>query len=290
MTTRGWDFSIGYKDNLTKKLKLGVNLTVSHSKSIVDDLGTADPILGHEANDVISTYRSRLTKGHEPGAWYGFVTDGVFQTDAEAAAYVNKNGTRLQPNAKAGDLKFKNINGDTVLDNTDLTDLGSPWPKYTGNLTITLNYGNFDFRTEFYGSFGARYFQGYRLNMNPTGHLNFESGLENQFWHGAGTSNKFPVLRYPDQNGNFSKMSDFFLAESNFVRCSLLQVGYTIPQWIKGVKSLRLYASVQNLFTATKYPGLNPDLPWYSTVGYNGVDNYQAIPSRTFLVGVNLNL
>ncbi|HVS96846.1 MAG TPA: SusC/RagA family TonB-linked outer membrane protein [Puia sp.] len=290
MTTNGWDLSIGYKDNITRKLRFGADLTVSHSRSIVKDLGTADPILGHEANDVISTYRSRLTKGHEPGAWYGYVTDGVFQSDAEAAAYVNKNGTRLQPTAKAGDLKFRNTNGDTVLDSKDLTDLGSPWPKFTGNLTLTFNYGNFDLRTEFYGSFGAEYFQSYRLNMNPTAHLNFRSGFADQFWHGANTSNKFPVLRYPDQNGNFSKMSDFFLAKANFVKCNLLQIGYTIPHWIKGVESLRIYASAQNLFTVTKYPGLNPDLPWYNNVGYNGVDNYQAIPSRVFLVGLNLNL
>ncbi|HWB92373.1 MAG TPA: SusC/RagA family TonB-linked outer membrane protein, partial [Puia sp.] len=158
LRTNGWDLSIGYKDNITRKLKFGVNLTVSHSRSIVKDLGTADPIAGHEANDVISTYRSRLTKGHEPGAWYGYKTAGVFQSDAEAAAYVNKNGTRLQPAAKAGDLKFENTNGDSVLDTKDLTDLGSPWPKYTGNFTLTLSYGNFDFRTEIYGSFGAEYF------------------------------------------------------------------------------------------------------------------------------------
>ncbi|HSC38051.1 MAG TPA: hypothetical protein VLD19_09280, partial [Chitinophagaceae bacterium] len=238
MTTNGWDFSIGYKDNFGKKLVFGANLTMSHSKSIVDDLGTADPILGHEANDVISTYRSRLTKGHEPGAWYGFQTQGVFQSDAEAVAYVNKNGVRLQPAAKAGDLIFQDSNGDGVLDNNDLHDLGSPWPKYTGNLTLTLNYGHFDFRTELYGSFGAKYFQSYRLNMNPTGHANFKSGLADQFWHGAGTSNSFPVLRYPDQNGNFSKMSDFFLDQANFLKCNLLQVGYTIPNWIKGVQNL----------------------------------------------------
>ncbi|HVU57694.1 MAG TPA: SusC/RagA family TonB-linked outer membrane protein [Puia sp.] len=290
MTTNGWDFTIGYKEDLTNKLQLGVNLTVSHSKSIVDDLAGQDPIVGREANDVISTGRSRLTKGHEPGAWYGFVTDGVFQTDAEAAAYVNKNGTMLQPKAKAGDLKYRNINNDTLLDNNDLTDLGSPWPKFTGNLTITLRYGNFDFMTEFYGSFGAKYFQSYLLNMNPTGHMNFKSGLADQFWHGQGTSNRFPILRYPDQNGNFSKMSDFFLASSNFVRCNLMQIGYTFPHWIKGVHALRINFSAHNLFTVTKYPGLNPDLPWYNAVGYNGVDNFQALPSKVFMAGIQLTL
>jgi len=290
MTTNGWDFSIAYKDHFGKKLLFGATLTMSRSKSIVDDLGTADPILGHEANDVISTYRSRLTKGHQPGAWYGFKRLGVFQSDAEAAAYVNKNNVRLQPVAKAGDLKFSDDNGDGVIDNTDLVDLGSPWPTLTGNLTLTLNYERFDFRTELYYSRGASYFQSYRLNMNPTGHLNFKSGLADQFWHGAGTSNEFPVLRYPDQNGNFSKMSDFFLDQANFLKCNLVQIGYTVPKWIKGVQNLRIYASVQNPFTITKYTGLNPDLPWYSAVGYNGVDNFQAIPSRVVIIGLNLNL
>lgn len=290
MTTNGWDFSIAYKDHFGKKLLFGATLTMSRSKSIVDDLGTADPILGHESNDVISTYRSRLTKGHQPGVWYGFKRLGVFQSDAEAAAYVNKNNVRLQPVAKAGDLKFSDANDDGVIDNNDLVDLGSPWPTLTGNLTLTLNYGRFDFRTELYYSRGASYFQSYRLNMNPTGHLNFKSGLADQFWHGAGTSNEFPVLRYPDQNGNFSKMSDFFLDKANFLKCNLIQVGYTVPQWIKGVQNLRIYASVQNPFTITKYTGLNPDLPWYSGVGYNGVDNFQAIPSRVVIVGLNLNL
>lgn len=291
MTTKGWDATLGYKDNLGRKFHLSADLTLNHFKSIVGDLGGMDPILGHEANDVISTYRSRLTKGHEPGAWYGYHVAGVFQTDAEAAGYVNKSGDRMQPYAKAGDLKYRDTNGDGVLDNSDLSDLGAPWPSVTTGLTVQLSYGHLDFRTEFYGSWGAKYFQNQRLNLNPTGHLNFKSGMAEQFWNGPGTSNKFPILRYPDQNGNFSKMSTFFLANANFVKCNLMQLGFTIPkEWIGGMKSLRIYGSVQNVFTITKYPGLNPDLPWYSSVGYNGVDNFQAILPRTFLVGVDLSL
>lgn len=291
MTTNGWDAAIGYRDRLSQKLRFGVNLTLSHFKSIVDDLGTADPILGHENNDVISTFRSRLTKGHEPGAWYGYIVDGVFQSEAEAAAYTNANGVRLQPSAKAGDLKFRDTNGDGILNNNDLTDLGSPWPELTGNLTLTLNYGNFDFRTDLYGSWGAEYFQNYLLNMNPTGHQNFKSGMADRFWHGPGTSNSFPILRYPDQNGNFSKMSSFFLDKANFLKCNLMQIGYTFPSsLIKGVQGLRISASAQNLFIITKYSGLNPDLPWYNTPGYNGVDNYQVPSLKTFLLGVSFNL
>jgi hypothetical protein len=290
MTTNGWDATVSYRNNLTTKLHLQADFTLNHWKSIVKDLGGADPILGHEANDVISTYRSRLTKDHEPGAWYGFIVEGVFQSDEEATNYVNKSGEPLQPFAKAGDLKFKDTNGDGVINNDDLTDIGAPWPDLTAGLTIQLNYGAFDFRTELYGSWGAEYFQNYRLNMNPTGHLNFKSGLADKFWHGEGTSNSFPVLRYPDQNGNFSKMSTFFLDKANFVKCNLMQLGFTVPShWIPQIKNLRIYVSAQNLFTITKYSGLNPDLPWYNNVGYNGVDNYQALLPKTYLAGINLS-
>lgn len=290
ITTNGWDATLNYKDNFTSKFHIEADLTLNHFKSIVKDLGGMDPILGHEANDVISTYRSRLTKGHEPGAWYGFIVEGVFQSDQDAADYVNKSGKPLQPYAKAGDLKFKDTNGDGVIDNNDLTDLGAPWPKLTSSLSLQLSYGAFDFRTDLYGSWGAKYFQSYLLNMNPTGHYNFKSGLAEKFWHGAGTSNSFPVLRYPDRNGNFTKMSTFFLATANFVKCSLMQVGFTVPhQWIKGLQNLRVYVSAQNLFTITKYPGLNPDLPWYNSAGYNGVDNYQALLPRTYLAGADIS-
>lgn len=289
MTTNGWDVTVDFRDKIAPKLGLDAGLTLNHFKSIVKDLGSADPILGHEANDVIATYRSRLTKGHEPGAWYGYKVAGVFQSDAEAAAYVNKSGDRLQPAAKAGDLKYIDTNGDGVIDNKDLTDIGSPWPKLTTSLTLSLTYGHLDFRTELYGSWGAKYFQSYLLNMSPGGHHNFRSGTENRFWHGAGTSNSFPILRFPDRNGNFSNMSTFFLAEANFVKCNLMQLGFTLPhQWVTQIQQLRIYVSAQNLFTITKYPGLNPDLPWYNSVGYTGVDNFQAIVPRTYLAGIDL--
>jgi TonB-linked SusC/RagA family outer membrane protein len=290
MTTKGWDLAVGYNDNFaSNKVKFGANLTLSHFKSTADYLSNSDPIIGGEANDVITTFRSRTTVGHTPGAWWGYTTDGVFQTDAEAAAYVNKSGTRYQPSAKAGDLKFRDINNDGVLNNNDLSDIGSPYPKLTGGLTLTVSYANFDLRTEFYGVFGQTNFNYYRRNMIATGHYNFLSGFENQYWHGEGTSNSFPILRNSDPNGNFTKMSTFFLEKGDFVKCNLLQIGYTVPSHlIKGISKLRLFASAQNLFTITGYSGLNPDIPWYSNINYNGLDNYQMLPPHTYLFGANL--
>lgn len=289
LTTKGWDLAVGYKDNITPKLRFGVNLTLSHAKSVVDYLSTADPIPGNENNDVITTLRSRTTVGHEPGVWWGYYADGVFQTDAEAAAYVNKQGMPYQAQAKAGDLKFRDYNDDGVLDNKDLTDLGSPYPTFTSGLTLTFGYSNFDLRTEFYGAFGQTVFNNYRRNILPSAHLNFLSGFADDYWNGPGSTNSFPILKITDPNGNFTKMSTFFLENGDFVKCNLIQLGYTFPgRLVKGIKSLRLSASVQNAFTITKYSGLNPDVPWYSSVTYNGYDNYQMLVPRSFLFGVNL--
>lgn len=292
MRTTGWDMAIGYKTSPGRKLRFSADLTLSHYRSIVKYVGNVDPLLYGEANDVVTTYRSRTTKDHQPGSWYGLTVDGVFQTDDEAAAYVNNNGTRYQPAATAGDLKFRDSNGDGAIDNKDLSDIGSPYPKLTSGLTLGVNYGHFDFRMEFYGSFGQKVFNNYRMNMNPArGYYNFESGWADQYWDGPGSSNSFPILRTTDLNGNFSKMSTFFLEKSDFVRCRLIQLGYTLPSGlVKGIKNLRIYGSVQNAFTVTGYSGLNPDVPWYSSIGYGGVDNYQALLPKTYLVGVSLGL
>jgi TonB-dependent starch-binding outer membrane protein SusC len=291
LTTKGWDLSVGYRDNITKKLKFDVNLTLSHFKSTVDYLSISDPLIGIENNDVLTTGRSRTTVGHTPGAWWGYIADGVFQTDAEATSYKNKDGEMLQPVAKAGDLKFRDVNGDGKIDTKDLTDLGSPYPGIISGLTLNLSYGNFDFRTEFYGTFGQKVLNYYRRNMIATGHYNFLAGFADQYWSGPGSTNSFPILRNQDPNGNFSKMSTLFLENSDFVRCNIMQIGYRIPvHMVKGIKSIRVYASAQNLFTITKYSGLNPDVPWYSSPTYNGSDNYQMLVPRTYLVGVNLSL
>jgi TonB-linked SusC/RagA family outer membrane protein len=291
LTTKGWDLSVGYRDNITKKLKFDVNLTLSSFKSTVDYLSISDPLIGIENNDVLTTGRSRTTVGHTPGAWWGFVADGVFQTDEEAMSYQNKDGDMMQPAARAGDLRFRDVNQDGVIDTKDMTDLGSPYPSIISGLTITLSYGNFDFRTELYGVFGQQVLNYYRRNMIATGHYNFLAGFADQFWDGPGSTNKFPILRNQDPNGNFTKMSNWYLEESDFVRCNIMQVGYKVPaNWIKGIKSLRVFASAQNLFTISNYSGLNPDVPWYSSPTYNGVDNYQMLVPKTYLVGVNLSL
>lgn len=289
LTTKGWDLALGYQHTFFDKLSFGANLTVSHFKSVADYVGNADPVRYGINNDKITTFRSRLTSGHEPGAWFGYIVDGVFQTEDEAAAYVNEAGEPYQPLAVEGDLKFRDVNNDGKIDNDDLTDIGSPWPSLTTGLTLTLNYGSFDFRAELYGAFGHEYNNNMRLLMQGAGHYNFISGWGDKFWDGPGSTNSFPILRTSDPNGNFSKMSTFMIEDADFVRGRLIQLGYTLPaSVIRGLKNLRIYVSGQNLFTLTNYSGLNPELPIGSDIGLNGIDNFQPMKPRTYLIGLNL--
>jgi TonB-dependent starch-binding outer membrane protein SusC len=115
------------------------------------------------------------------------------------------------------------------------------------------------------------------------------AGLGDKFWHGEGTSNTFPILKSTDPNGNFSKMSSFMIEDASFTRLRLLQVGYTLPNnFIKGINNFRIYISAQNLFTLTKYSGLNPELP-FQGIGLNGIDDFQAPQPKSYLAGISVS-
>lgn len=294
MKTDGYEAAISYKDKIGK-VSYGISLTVSHFLSRATDL-KGQVLTDNISNDVFqTTQRTRTAAGDVLGGFYGYQVVGVFQSQDQINNYKAADGTVLQPNARPGDFMYKNVNGDNKIDLNDRTSLGSPYPKLTSGLTLQASYAGFDFRTEFYGSFGNKVSDDYLVRMNPVYNYNFISGLENKFWSGPGSTNAYPILSLTDQNGNFSNFSSFYLKDGSYVRCRLVQLGYTIPkQVMKNVGSIRLFVSAQNVFTITKYPGLNPEVPFgingYSltTVTY-GIDNGQNPLPRFFSVGFNAN-
>ena len=150
-------------------------------------------------------------------------------------------------------------------------------------------YAGFDLRGEFYGSFGNKVADDYLVRMNPIYNYNFISGMQNKFWNGPGSTNTYPILSLTDPNGNFSNFSSFYVKDGSYVRCKLIQLGYTIPKsTIKNIGSIRLFISAQNVFTITKYPGLNPEVPFSGIVTY-GIDNGQNPLPRFFSAGFNAN-
>jgi len=232
---------------------------------------------------------TRTQEGQSFNAFFGYKTDGIFQTQEEVDAYVNADGELLQPKAKPGDFRWVDINGDGEItdDDLDRTFLGTSLPKYTFGITLNFEYKGFDLMVFATGAGGHKIFQG--LRRLDIGKANYSTEVLGR-WTGEGTSNVYPRLTSTDPNQNFGRMSDFYLEDGDYVRFKLVQLGYNVRSVgvLKkiGVNKLRPYVSAENLLTFTKYTGFDPE------VGGNvfGIDKGQYPQARSFLVGLQIQL
>jgi hypothetical protein len=224
--------------------------------------------------------------GTPMGVFYGVKTDGIFQTDEEIKAYVNSTGGKIQPNAKPGDIKFIDANGDGRITDADRVELGSPYPDFTGGLNLNLEYKGFDMNMFIYAALGQEVYDATRrYDMNGT---NYRADWLNR-WTGPGTSNTYPRVTFVDDNQNMKTVSDFFIHDGSFVRLRNITLGYTLPKsvtdYIK-IKSLRFYVTAENLLTFTSYKGYDPEIG--GGVFSNGIDHGIYPQARTVLGGVNI--
>lgn len=288
MRTSGYEGSVNYKDKIGK-VNIGAGLTFQHFLSKAIDL-KGQVLYDNIPNDIFAaTRRTKTEAGDILGQFYGYKVLGIFQNDQQIKEHKGADGTLLQPNAKPGDFIYKNINGDNTIDLNDRTSIGNPYPKLSGGLTLQASYSGFDLRFELYGSYGNKIANDALVRMNPIYNYNFISGEENKYWSGEGSTNTHPILSLSDLNGNFSNNSTFFIQDGSFLRCKLIQLGYTLPKdLIKWVDNIRVYASAQNLFTITKYKGLNPEVPFGGILHY-GIDNGQNPIPKYISMGLNVN-
>lgn len=249
---------------------------------------------------------SRSEVGGEVGAFYGFVTDGIFQTQEEVDALRTDEGDPYQfTGTSAGDRKFKDINGDGVITDEDRTIIGSPIPDFFYGLTFNASYKNFDLSVFFNGSQGNDILNYQKQNLEAigvtAGSLGFSNvsvEYANNRWRGEGTSDTYSRAVIRDVNGN-SRVSDYFVEDGSFVRLRNVQLGYTLPQGFTDIISLqraRIYIAGTNLLTFTKYSGWDPEIgnntssdrSGYNDVTANGVDTGMYPVARTFTAGINL--
>ncbi|MNQ04797.1 TonB dependent receptor [compost metagenome] len=223
--------------------------------------------------------------GSPVGAYYGYATDGLFQSNAEAKGYVNSSGIVYQPNAVAGDIKFKDVNGDGVINNSDRVILGNPFPKATYSLNANFRYKGFDMNIFFNAVAGNKMFNAVKytgLNASFPGY-NLLADSKNA-WSPTNTDTNIPVLSSTDNNNNFGRISDFYIEDASFIRLKNVSIGYTVKEnWLNGKAKLRFFISGQNLFTITNYSGMDPE------VGLSnfGLDLGKYPLSRIYMTGVN---
>lgn len=286
MKNTGIEVELGYR-NRFGDLNFSINANGSYLKNTVTYVAADTNFIGGGAGFQSMGTITRTQVGHAVNSFWGYQNLGIFQNDAEIEAHRNKNGQLIQPNARPGDFRWADLNGDGVITDGDLdkTFLGSPIPKYTFGFTINMDFKGFDFTMFAQGVAGNKIHQGLRrLDILSANYPARALGR----WHGEGTSTDYPRLTNSDPNGNFSRMSDFYLEKGDYLRLKVVQLGYTLPNRLFskiGVSRFRVYVTAENLLTLTNYTGYDPEVGG----GIFGIDRGQYPQARSILGGIQLS-
>ncbi len=268
--------------NLNRRFgwRTGLNYTINRNKVL--DLGST----GRLVNQIQRIPVTRTEVGQPIGYFYGFVVEGIFQTQGEVdESPMQEAGTR------AGDIKYKDLNGDGKITDADQTFLGNPQPDFTLNLTNNLDYKGFDLSFFVQGVYGNEILNLLRRDVEGmSGLANQGKAVKNRF-RAMQPSNEVPRATGSDPNNN-RRISDRYIEDGSFIRLRNVTLGYNFPksalQHIK-VKNLRLYASTQNLFTWTRYSGYDPEIGSFNQNPLiNGVDNGRYPMARAYTFGLNV--
>jgi TonB-dependent starch-binding outer membrane protein SusC len=281
----GVELALNYRNTVGRFFNYSVGVNGSYNKNKIGNIPTNDKIIHGNTNVIFENAGEfyRAQNGFPIGYFWGLKTAGIFQTEEEVKAYVGKTGDLIQPDAKPGDVRYVDLNGDGIIGNEDRTMIGNPNPEFVFGFNVSLDYKGFDFMVQGSGVAGNELVQSWRA---PGGRSNYSAEILNR-WTGPGTSNRIP--RLTEEGANFAQFSDLYVYDGSFVRISTITLGYDFARIAKKnyLSKVRLYASVLNAFTFTKYNGMDPE------VGHNegfssGVDvGYYPRP-RTMLVGANI--
>lgn len=280
VTNKGLELAVNYSNSVGDlNYRLGVNGAYNVNK--ITDIPTPDHIIHGQTNQLFNNAPEfyRAEQGYPVGYFWGLKTNGIFQNESEVTSYISSEGKVIQPTAKPGDVRYVDRNDDGVIDLKDQTMIGSPIPKYTFGFTVSADYKGFDLSVLANGVTGNTLVQSYG-SQNTTAILDR--------WHGEGTSNRMPLVT--NDNRNWAKFSDLYTQKGDFLRISNVTVGYNLSKFWKNkfVSYCRVYASALNLFTFTKYTGMDPEIGYGPDSFSSGVDlGYYPRP-RTYMVGVNV--
>ena len=275
---RGLEFNLGYSQSVNDDLRFGVNLNATYLENEVIFVNSDNAFIPGGSFGVGQDFPSRMEAGFPIGYFYGLKTDGIFQNQQEIDNHA------VQDNASPGDLRFVDVNGDGIIDADDRTNIGDPIPDWTFGFNLSINYKNFDFLAYAFGSLGNDIVRNYERFQPLTNRTTYYFDR----WTGPGSTNSFPRVT-TSATGN-TLFSDFFVEDGSFLRMQNIQLGYTLKELADatGIDNFRLYVSVLNAFTLTKYQGYDPTTTSGAPIG-GGIDQGFYPSPRTVLMGVNLN-
>ena len=295
----GVEFAINWRDQIGKDFEYNVSYNIAYNKNKVTEVNSSQKY-NNGGNDLLAQgtgYMARFEEGEPIGYFWGYKTAGPIQNAADLAAYTAslKDGDAANSlqgtDLKVGDLKFVDVNGDGIITAADKTNLGDPNPDVTMGITLGANYKGFDLNVTGYAALGQQVARSYR-KFTDGEYENYSTEVFD-YWVGEGTSDKFPLLATMNRGVNWQSISDLYIEDAGYFRLQNLTLGYDFTKLWKQApfQQLRLYVAAQNLFTITKYKGMDPENgmalngnePWVTGVD---VGNYPQ--PRTYMVGVNI--
>lgn len=314
---QGIELGLNYKHTINDfTYGLGVNLTTVKNKLLSITKNTS--FIGNLVNLTTPANGwlqfSRTGIGQAVGEFYGYESVGIFQTQAEIDALNakapngNYQGNAAQP-TQPGDRKFRDINGDGQITADDRTSLGSPIPKFYGGVNLDLAYKAFDFNAFFYGSYGNKIFNYQARNLESfqapgfVGIQNVSQEYASNAWTTTNPSNRYARVNYNDDVSANNVASSIYVENGSYLRLRNVTLGYTLPSNVAKkltMSRVRMYLAAQNLFTFTKYSGLDPEIgqptgtdPNNNNASSNnatasGVDVGTYPSSRFFTFGLNV--
>lgn len=287
---RGFDFQVDGKVVQSGGFNLNLSGNISFNRNKVLNLGGASTIITAGAE---RSYLTSITEAGQPiGMFYGFRVAGmvrqsdmanIAQDDANynkstqsfPKGYVLKGPPRstAQTNPlRPGDLYFKDVNKDGIVNASDLDIIGTPYPKFTYGFSLSASYRNIDLNAAFAGSYGNQVLDGqdyYLYNMEGSGNQYVDVAQRYRSEAEPGNGHVYRASRAGTQ-GNSTRLSTFYLQDGSFLRCTNISLGYSLPAINAlnkaGLKGIRVFGTLNNAFTITKYKGYNPEVDFnYAT-------------------------
>jgi TonB-linked SusC/RagA family outer membrane protein len=256
----GWETSVSY----------------TYNKNKIKSLNSSVP---YYLNQINNSYVTMLQKGYPINVFYGYVTDGVFQNQEDVDMHA------IQPGAEPGDIRFRDLNNDGIINDDDRTVIGNPNPVHMFSMNNLFTWKGFELSFYLQGVAGNKIFNANKIDLVGM------SAAYNQMddvlgrWRGEGTSNSMPRAVFGDPNQN-NRISNRFVESGSYLRLKTITLAYNLPsQWLRAttIQQARITLSCENVATITGYSGFDPE------VGINGIDLSSYPISRTFNLGLNIN-
>ena len=285
MSNKGFDAELSFKDKWGD-LGFDGSVVVTTYKNNIDKIAEGVPFFDYGGGTTRIGANNRNQVGHPMSAFFGYKVVGLFQDAADVTASAKQDG------AAPGFFKFADTDGDGVITPADRQFIGNPNPKFTYGFNLAFSYKNFDLSAFIYGSYGADIFNSnrYFTDFWPSFQGEKSKDLLYNSWTPSNLNAKTPIATNVSNFSTNTQVCSYYLESGSYARMKSLELGYTIPEGVLSkisIKSIRVYVQALNLFTVTKYSGLDPELGGDDRAFGSDTGNYPLV--KTYVFGLNIN-